>query len=89
MLIEAVSPTSMVWSDSDPSANGARFGTVTMKLWAAVRPPGSVAVRVTVRVPLDHRHDRHHRVRDREDRNAAVRFRRVRERLPIRFAEVA
>ena len=31
--------------------SGARFGTVTVKLWSTERPPGSVAVTFTVAVP--------------------------------------
>ena len=52
MSSATVSPASMVCAGIVPSANGARLGTVTWKLCAAVRPPGSVAVTVTAIVPF-------------------------------------
>ena len=48
----AVRPTSTVCSGTEPTAAGARFGTVTTKLCAAVMPPGSTAVTVTVATPF-------------------------------------
>ena len=44
--------TSMVRAGIESSATGARLGMVTWKVWLAVRPPGSVAVTVTVALPL-------------------------------------
>ena len=48
----ALSATSMVCSGTEPSASGGWLGTSTRKLWTAFRPPGSIAVSVTVAVPL-------------------------------------
>lgn len=38
-------------SSISPTASGARFGTVAVNVCFAQRPPGSVAVTVTVAVP--------------------------------------
>ena len=47
-----VASTSTVCGAIDPTAPGVRFGTVTTKLCFASRPPGSVAVAVTVADPF-------------------------------------
>ena len=46
-------PTSTLWSGIAPAGAGARFAdvTVTPKVCGALRPPGSVAVTVTLAVP--------------------------------------
>ena len=36
----------------EPTVSGARFGTVTTKLWVTSNPPGSVAVTVTIDLPF-------------------------------------
>ena len=46
-----VFPTWTSVSGIESETSGARFGTVTVKLCSAGRPPGSVAVTVTVAVP--------------------------------------
>ncbi|MDE2881087.1 MAG: hypothetical protein OXP70_04500 [Acidobacteriota bacterium] len=48
----AAPSTSTVCGSIEPTAPGVRFGTVTTKLCTAVRPPGSVAVAVTVANPF-------------------------------------
>ena len=49
----ASAPTATFWSGIVSAASGARFAavTVTMKVCVALRPPGSVAVTVTVALP--------------------------------------
>ena len=47
------SPTSSRRSSIAPTAAGPRFGTETSNICRADRPPGSVAVTVTVAVPRD------------------------------------
>ena len=51
--IRTVSPAKSSWSGIAPTATGARLGTSTTKLCWAVRPPGSLAVTVTVVLPGD------------------------------------
>ena len=47
-----MSPTSIVRPSIEPSATGARLGTVTVNSCVAVRPSVSVAVTDTVAVPF-------------------------------------
>ena len=46
------SPTSIVWAPIVPTGVGGRLGTVIWKDWVAESPPGSLAVTVTVVLPL-------------------------------------
>ena len=52
-MVVASPPSVRVWSGIAPTERGARLAiaTATANVWLALKPPGSVAVTVTVAVP--------------------------------------